>query len=164
MSLSLRFIKICMVASIALCFSLIAFNNLMDLKTNFLFVQHVMSMDTTFHVPHLMSRAMTDPVIQKYVYYFIIGWQIWVALLCWLGALKLLSNIKEAPEFFKRSRKTAFWGLFFGFLLYMVGFIIIGGEWFCMWQSHVWNGQMTAGLFVTLIMFVMLFLQSPDDI
>ena len=52
----------------------------------------------------------------------------------------------------------AFIGLFFGFILYMVGFIIIGSEWFCMWQSSTWNAQSTAGLFVSLIMFVMIFL------
>lgn len=40
----------------------------------------------------------------------------------------------------------------------MVGFIIIGGEWFAMWQSSKANGQTAAGLFVSLILFVMIVL------
>jgi predicted small integral membrane protein len=52
----------------------------------------------------------------------------------------------------------AFIGLFLGFILYMVGFIVVGGEWFSMWQSSTWNAQETAGLFASLIMLVMIFL------
>lgn len=56
----------------------------------------------------------------------------------------------------------AYIGLFSGFSLYMFGFIIIAGEWFCMWQSKEWNAQLTSGLFISLIMFVMIFLASAD--
>lgn len=80
-------------------------------------------------------------------------------MLCWIGCFILLRNVKRSEMIFNYSKQIAFIGLFFGFLLYMVGFIIIGGEWFSMWQSKTWNGQMTAGLFISLIMFVMIFLQ-----
>lgn len=164
MSLSMRLIKISMVASIALFFSLIAFNNLIDFRSNFLFVQHVLSMDTTFHEPSLIGRSITNPNLQKYAYDFIIAWEVLTAIVCWVGVIKLFLNIKESPSVFNRSRQIAFLGLFFGFLLYMVGFIVIGGEWFSMWQSHLWNGQMKAGLFINLIMFVMIFLQQREDV
>lgn len=159
MSLSLRYIQILMVASIALFFSIIAINNIFDSQSNWLFVQHVLSMDTTFHDTALMWRAITNPALQKFVYYFIIAWQILTATLCWLGSFILLTNINENDAQFDKSKKMALIGLFFGFLLYMVGFIIIGGEWFSMWQSSTWNGQMKAGLFINLIMFIMLFIK-----
>lgn len=156
---SLRYIQIAMVASIALFFSLVAFNNLTAFQANWQFVQHVLSMDTTFQDGVLMKRAITNPLIQKAAYFLIILWQAITALICWLGCLILFRNIKEHPTQFHEAKKWAFIGLFFGFLLYMVGFIILGGEWFSMWQSKVWNGQAAAGLFLSLILFVMVFLK-----
>jgi predicted small integral membrane protein len=118
----------------------------------------VLSMDTTFDTT-LMWRSITSPVMQIATYYFIIAWEILTAIICWIGCFILLSKIKENNSRFNESKKIAFIGLFFGFLLYMVGFIIIGSEWFNMWQSRSWNGQMTAGLFISMIMFVMIFLK-----
>jgi len=152
-----------MIASIALFFSLVAFDNIIDFQSNWLFVQHVLNMDTTFQEPALMSRAITNPIIQKSTYYFIIGWEIITALLCWLGCVTLLAKINEDNIAFNKAKKIAFIGLFFGFLLYMVGFIVIGGEWFSMWQSSKWNGQMKTGLFISLIMFVMIFLKDESS-
>jgi predicted small integral membrane protein len=152
-----------MVCAIALFFSIVAFNNIIDFNSDFLFVQHVLSMDNTFQSPSLMGRAITDPTMQKYAYIFIIAWEAMTALVCWIGAFILLFNIRQTAYVFNQSRTIAFIGLFFGFLLYMVGFIIIGGEWFCMWQSKIWNGQTTAGMFVSLILFVMIFLQHNEE-
>ena len=158
MGLSLRFIRIGMVGSIALFFSLVALNNLIDFTSNFPAVEHVLSMDTTFHAPILMRRAITNPSIQLGAYYIIIAWELLTAIICWIGCVQLILNIKASDIQFNSSKTVAFIGLFLGFMLYMVGFIIIGSEWFCMWQSSTWNAQATAGLFVSLIMFVMIFL------
>lgn len=147
-----------MVASIALFFSIVTFNNVLDFESNWLFVKHVLSMDTTYHSRALMWRAITNPFHQKYAYYFLIGWECLTAIICWVGCIVLMLKIKKNEATFNESKKIAFIGLFLGFLLYMVGFIIVGGEWFSMWQSTTWNGQMTAGLFINLIMFVMIFL------
>jgi len=154
-----RHIQICMAGSIALLFSVIAFNNITDFKSNWLFVQHVLSMDTTFREPSLMWRAITNPVMQRFAYYSIIFWEVLTAIICWIGCFVMLSNINKNNFCFSESKRLVYIGLFFGFLLYMVGFIIIGGEWFSMWQSQIWNGQMKAGLFISLIMFVMIFLK-----
>ena len=163
MTVSLRVIKIGMVASIALFFSMVAFNNIIDFDSNWHFVQHVFSMDTTFRTPALMTRAITNPVIQCCAYYLIIAWEIITALICWIGCFMLLAKIKKQHAQFNAAKKIALIGLFFGFLLYMIGFMIIGGEWFVMWQSPIWNGQMKAGLFISLIMFVMIFLTMETD-
>jgi len=156
----LRYIKIGMVGAIALFFSLVAFDNLIEFTSNLPAVQHVLSMDTTFHVPILMRRAITNPSFQLSMYYFIIAWELLTALTCWCGCFWLLSNVNTSDVQFNKAKMIAFLGLFLGFLLYMVGFIIIGGEWFCMWQSSTWNAQATAGLFVSLILFVMIFLSQ----
>jgi len=156
--MGLRCIKMGLVGAMALFFSLVAFNNLIDFTSNYPAVQHVLSMDTTFHAPMLMTRAVTHPLLQLSAYYAIIVWELLTALMCWLGFFWLLYNIHATDIQFNHSKIIAFIGLFLGFLLYMVGFIIIGGEWFSMWQSPTWNAQTTAGLFVSLIMFMMIFL------
>jgi len=65
----LRVIKLGMVVSIALFFSIVAADNILDFNSNFLFVQHVLSMDTTFRAPKLMWRSITNPIIHQYAYY-----------------------------------------------------------------------------------------------
>lgn len=162
MTRSLRYIKIYMVASIALFFSIVAIDNVIDFNSNRPFVEHVLSMDTTFHDTAIMWRSITNPLIQMSVYFFIIGWETATAILCWIGCFTLLQKVNGADMQFKEAKNMAFIGLFFGFLLYMVGFIVIGGEWFSMWQSPNWNGQKTAGLFLSMIMFVMIFLNTND--
>ena len=158
----LRIIKTGMVATIALFFTVIAWDNIIDFKSNFLFVQHVLSMDTTFHQPAMMERAITNANIQTSFYYFIIATEFLTALCCWMGVIVLILNINQTSQQFNRSKTLVNIGLFIGFALYMVGFIIIGGEWFAMWQSPTWNGQMKAGLFISLIMFVMIFLNLHE--
>ncbi|WP_217430849.1 DUF2165 family protein [Sphingomonas bacterium] len=38
----------------------------------------------------------------------------------------------------------------------------IGGEWFLMWQSTVWNGQESAFRFYTTILLVLVYFNQPD--
>lgn len=159
---SLRVIKIGLVATIALFFSLVAFDNTIDHESNLLFVQHVMSMDTTLHDPTLMQRAITSLQAQTLVYYIIIIWQILTAIICWFGTLALIASIRDNNTLFHESKALAFLGLFSGVMLYLLGFIILGGEWFSMWQSPTWNGQSKSGLFISMIMFVMIFLNTRD--
>ncbi|MBA2710304.1 MAG: DUF2165 domain-containing protein [Tatlockia sp.] len=158
MPISFRYLKLFMVGSIALFFSLVSFDNLINVNSNLPAIQHVLSMDTTFNSPIFMRRAVTNPSIQIAVLYLISAWQLLTAIFCWLGCFQLLSHINSSALQFNQAKNLSFIGLFLGFMLYMVGFITIAGEWFCMWQSAVWNAQSTAGLFLSLIMFVMIFL------
>jgi len=53
-------------------------------------------------------------------------------------------------------------GLSLGFLLYAVGFVAVGGEWFAMWQSQIWNGQQKAFEFIGMIGVVLVVLLLSD--
>jgi predicted small integral membrane protein len=158
----LRYIKIGMVASVALFFSMVSFSNITDFQSNWQFVQHVMSMDTTFHSPALMWRAVTNQNSQLAVYCLIIAWETITAITCWIGCFIMLAHVNSEHVQFHSSKSIASLGVFFSFLLYMVGFIIIAGEWFSMWQSTQWNGQASAGLFLNFIFFTLIFLQQND--
>ncbi len=63
---------------------------------------------------------------------------------------------------FNRAKTFAVVGLTLGFLLWQVGFMSIGGEWFGMWQSQQWNGVPSAFRFLVTIIAVLIFVAMPD--
>lgn len=156
----IRLCKIALVAASALFFSLVAYGNIADYGSNWLFVQHVLSMDTTFPNSSLHWRAITNPSMQEAGYWLIIAAEMIAAALLWLGAARLLT-VAATPAF-KGAKGIAVAGLTIGLLLYIVGFIIAGGEWFAMWQSAVWNGQQKAFDFIAMIGLVLVVLLLPD--
>ena len=158
----IRAAKVAMVAAIALFASLVAFGNLTDYGTNFAFVQHVLMMDTIFPASTIKYRAITDPTLHHAAYALIIAAEIAVALLCWAGAFILLRQIRSDAQAFNRAKPVAIIGLLLGFLLWQVGFMTIGGEWFGMWMSAQWNGVASAFRFVATIALVLIFLALPD--
>jgi predicted small integral membrane protein len=117
-------------------------------------------MDTTFPQSTLRWRAITNPSVQAAGYWVIIGSEILIAVILWLGVASLLRSIDSTD--FARAKATAAAGLVLGFLLYAVGFVAIGGEWFAMWQSEIWNGQQKAFEFLTMISAVLVILLMPE--
>ena len=61
---------------------------------------------------------------------------------------------------FNAGKDLAVAGLVLGLLLWFGGFLVVGGEWFQMWQSKTWNGQEAAFRFVACIGLVLIFLDS----
>ena len=53
-------------------------------------------------------------------------------------------------------------GVGLGFLLWFTGFMVLGGEWFAMWQSKAWNGQQAAFWFYMTLLAVGIFVNQPD--
>jgi predicted small integral membrane protein len=160
--IAIRVAKTALVAAIALFASLVAFGNLTDYQTNFVFVQHVLSMDTIFPSSTIRYRAITDPALHQAAYALIIVAEIAVAALCWAGAILLLRQLRSGAAAFNRAKPVAVAGLTAGFLLWQVGFMSIGGEWFGMWMSQQWNGVESAFRFVATIGLVLIFLAMPD--
>ena len=118
-------------------------------------------MDTVFPENTLKYRAILDPFVWSLVYGLIIFAEFLTGLLLFIGAIGLLKNI-HSPLAFKRAKNWAYLGCLVGFLLWFFGFIVIGGEWFCMWQSEKWNGIEAAFRFVVIIMFILLFTAMPE--
>lgn len=132
---TLPFTVAVLVACNALYIFLVAVGNITDYDTNFAFVQHVLSMDTTnFGAaagtdldPDVMWRAITDPVVWNIAYIGVIVWESAAALvligacIAWLRAF-----ITRGAYDLARTLST-------------IG-LLIGGEWFQMWRSTAWNG------------------------
>jgi predicted small integral membrane protein len=158
----LRLSKIALVAAIALTTGLVAFGNLTDYDTNWAFVVHVLSMDTIFPNAAIRYRAITDPALQSAAYWLIIACELATAVLCTIGAIVLLAAIGGPADLFARRKAVAVAGLTLGFLTWQVGFMAIGGEWFGMWQSSVWNGEQSAFRFHMTIVAVLIYLALPE--
>jgi predicted small integral membrane protein len=161
-ALLLRVVKIAMIAAVALLFSLVAFGNLTDYGTNLAFVDHVLSMDTLFPTTTITWRANHNEIIHRGAYALIIAVEIVAAILCWLGAFALLRVLRARARTFNGAKSFGIAGLAAGFLLYQLGFITIGGEWFGMWMSHEWNGVPSAFRYLMITIAVLILLVLPD--
>jgi len=139
----LRCVKILTVASIAVWVSLIAIGNLTDYGSNFMYVSHVMSMDTTFPGSRLTYRAITSPILHHVAYWLIILVELGIAGLCWWATVAMF-RARTSPVAFHAAKGMATAGYGLALALWVIGFMAIGGEWFAMWQSATWNGQNAA--------------------
>ena len=159
---ALRLSRMALAASVAALFTLVAFGNVTDYGSNFAFVQHVLAMDTTFGSPGVMWRAITSPAVHHAAYVAIIGWQAGTAALLWVGVARLWRTRRGAAAAWNAARGPALLGLTAGMLLYGLGFLVIAGEWFAMWQSRQWNGQANAAIFLTFIGLALLHLSAAE--
>ena len=157
-----RAAKIAMVAAIAAFATVVAFGNITDYDTNFVFVQHVLSMDTVFPRSTITWRALANPMLHHVAYAIIIAAEALMAVLCWIGAARLLQQLRAPAGAFNRAKAFSVAGLTLGFLTWQFGFMTVGGEWFGMWMSSQWNGVPSAFRFVMVIIAVLIFVAVPD--
>jgi predicted small integral membrane protein len=158
-----RISKTLLVGSIGLLALVIVLNNLTDYNANFMYIQHVLSMDTVFPDSQLTWRAIASPPMQKLVYGAIIATESTITVLCLGGAVRLLQAIGLGGAAFNQAKATAVYGLTLAFVFWFVGFMVVAGEWFTMWQSVDWNGQQPAFRFIGCIGFVLLYLSLVDS-
>ena len=159
-----RVAKSLLVAAVALYMGVVAYNNIVDYGSNLAFVQHVLSMDTTFPGNRLLGRAITSPFVHHLFYASIILWETlstlslaWAALLLWRS--------RNLPQPLARPAKSwAAIALVANLLLWFVAFLTVGGEWFAMWQSQSWNGQSAAFRMFACVGIILLYVRMPEDI
>jgi predicted small integral membrane protein len=153
--------KVILTWAVALFASLVVFNNVTDYDSNYMFVSHVLKMDTTFPGNRAMWRAIDSPWLYHASYGLIIVVEAAVALMCWVGGWRLVRSVNDATRF-NHAKQVAIAGLTLGIILWFTGFITIGGEWFAMWQSKVWNAQEAAFRLVVIFGIALLFLVQSD--
>lgn len=160
--MAVRLSKIALVAAIGLLALVIVVNNLTDYNTNFQYVYHVLSMDTIFPDSTLTWRAIRIPALQHAAYALIIATEATIAILCLVGAGQLLQGLRASGHLFNRAKAIATGGLTLAFLFWFVGFMVLGGEWYAMWQSPDWNGQQPAFRFIGCVGLVLIYLSQAD--
>ena len=153
--------KTLLTATLALYFLIAAFNNMIDYGTNLKFVEHVLSMDSIPADANVMWRAIRNPQVHHVAYWGVILWELVTGCICGLGAKRLFSALRSEQEF-EVAKTTPIAGLWLGLLLWSLVFITIGGEWFLMWQSSQWNGELAALRMFVLNAITLLFLYLPE--
>jgi predicted small integral membrane protein len=162
--LAARLAKLVMVSSLACLALIVTFDNVYDYDANFSFVRHVLSMDTTFQDEPLMGRAITDPALWRLSYACIILGEGLTAAAFTGAAIQLARNLLSDASRFRRSKRLVFVGAALGFLVWFFGFMVIGSEWFAMWQSKVWNGQEAAFRFSMTLLGVLILNQDDPEL
>ena len=157
-----RWSKVLLLAAVGFYFALVVFNNVTDFGSNYQYVRHVLAMDSTFPGNHGMWRAISRPAIYLLFYLGIIAYEALNAVLCCWGAIALF-RARHAPETaFQQAKRIGIAALTAGLLLWFVAFVCVGGEWFLMWQSKIWNGEETAFRMFAIEAFVLLLLQMRE--
>jgi predicted small integral membrane protein len=158
-----RYAKSVMSLSLAAFLLLVTFDNITDYGSNFAFVRHVMSMDTTFPGNALMYRSVTTPALWHLAYAIIIVSQATAGMLYLIGAVRLYRARHAPGAVFNRAKSSVIAASLLGFVIFFFMFMVIGGEWFSMWQSKDYNAQEAAFRFYMAVLGVLIFVSLPDD-
>ena len=158
-----RLAKIALVASVGLFALMVGLDNIFDYQTNFEAVRHVLSMDTLPPGAAFGWRAITLATLHHLTYGFIILTEVASAAFLVMGAGRMARAARYDAAIFNESKRLAIAGLVALFLLYFVGFLIVGGEWFEMWRSNGWNFQEAAFRFAVVIGVILIFVAQQDD-
>jgi predicted small integral membrane protein len=140
----------------------VAYDNLVDYGSNFAFVQHVLSMDTTFRENALLDRAITRPWMWHVGYLLIIAGEAATGILLLFGSAVLWRARRQPASTFQAAKRWVVAGCGLGFVVWFFGFMVVGGEWFAMWQSKAWNGQEGAFRFYMAVIGVLVFVNQAD--
>ena len=164
--MAFRLSKAVLIFAIAVFYTILVLNNITDYGSNYEFVRHVLMMDSTFPGNHLMWRAVTSSRVHTAFYNGIIAWESVTMLLCWWAGVRLLKSCRADRAQFAAALNIATIALTTSLLMWLVAFLDVGGEWFLMWQSKMWNGQEEAFRMFTVVGVVFLVVvqrePSPD--
>src|SRR5450432_3976219 len=161
--LLIRSCKIALSGAVAFLLLLVVFNNLTDYSSNYNFVFHVLSMDTTFPGNQGMWRSIHTTWIYHAFYATIIFWEATSGALIATGTLRLYKARTISAAAFNRAKGLAAAGLTLSLIQWFFAFISVGGEWFLMWQSKIWNGQDAAFRMFACLGLILIFLVQKDD-
>lgn len=151
------------ICGVGLLTFLVVINNLTDYYSNYYFVQPVMKMDTTFPENKLMYRSVNTGTFYHIAYILLIALESLMAFCCLKGAWHMYRNIKKSAVQFHAGKRWAIYGLILGIAIWFIGFEVIGGEWFAMWQSSKWNGLYSADRIVIFIGISLIMLMLKED-
>jgi predicted small integral membrane protein len=160
--MALRISKAVLVFAIALFYTILVLNNITDYGSNYEFVRHVLMMDSTFPGNHGMWRAVNSSLVHTVFYIGIIAWESVTMLLCWWAGVRLLKSYRADTAQFATALNFAVIALTTSLLMWLVAFLDVGGEWFLMWQSQIWNGQQEAFRMFTIVGVVFLVVVQRD--
>ena len=74
----------------------------------------------------------------EFAYWLIILGEGITSVVLGIAAVAVLRHLRSEGARFNRAKRFLFIGATVGFLVWFSGFMVVGGEWFQMWQSQKW--------------------------
>ena len=85
-----------------------------------------------------------------------------MAFCCLKGSWLLFKNLKADALKFNAAKNWSVAGILIGIIIWFLGFEVIGGEWFAMWHSTIWNGLAAAERILTFLVLTLILLHMKD--
>ncbi|MCO8313735.1 DUF2165 family protein [Pseudomonas mandelii] len=153
----IRYSKVILMAYISFFGLLVMYSNFTDYASNYEYVGHVLSMDTTRENLNLSYRAITSPLLHHRIYWIIITLEVIYTAFCLLGAYHLYRKTDASAEEFHEAKKFAIIGLLIAMFVYYICLQVIGVEWFNMDESQTWNAKDWARHIVDFILPLLIY-------
>lgn len=154
----IRYSKVILMAYISFFGLLVMIHNFTDYESNYTYVAHILSMDTTNASENIMYRAIDSPMIHHRIYWFIITMEVIYTVLCLIGTYQLYRYIDASPAVFHEAKKFSIMGILVAIFIYYVCLQTVGVEWFYMDTSQSWNAKDWARHIVDFIFPVMIYI------
>ncbi|MCX4220891.1 MULTISPECIES: DUF2165 domain-containing protein [Pseudomonas] len=153
--------KVAIVFMVGILGALIVFSNATDYNSNYIYLGHILSMDTTGS--HLMYRSINSEMMHHRIYWMIMTLETIFTSACLLGGYQLAKNINASDEQFHEAKKYAVLGFLVALFIYYFCLQVIGIEWFDMDQSEDWNAMKWAQSIVDFLLPALIFLVMKVD-
>ncbi|MEM9681912.1 MAG: DUF2165 domain-containing protein [Pseudomonadota bacterium] len=142
----------------------VAYGNVADYDTNWVYVQEVMSMRYAQSDPDVAWRAITSPSLHRLAYAAIIIAEAVAGVFFVFAGILMAWRLKAPVSAFQTAKTPFAIGLTIAILVWLFGFMVLAGEWFQMWRSQTYNAQETAFFFyMTMLLGGVYIFQHSDD-
>ncbi|MFW9081637.1 DUF2165 family protein [Pseudomonas sp. P2757] len=159
----IRYSKILLMAYISFFGLLVMYSNFTDYASNYEYVGHVLSMDTTLVNPNIRYRAIESPMMHHRIYWFIITMEVTYTAFWLLGTYQLFRKRNDSAEMFHDAKKFSIIGLLIAIFIYYVCLQIVGVEWFDMDTSKTWNAKDWARHIVDFMLPLLIFIALKTE-
>ena len=160
--MTIRLSKALLLFALAFYYTLVVFNNTNDYHSNLTFVQHVLLMDTTYPGNNGMWRSIHSPAIHFAFFASIVCYETLTAFLLYWGGVRLVRNLRSSVVVFNVAKRLGVVALTMSMLMWLTAFLTVGNEWFLMWQSKDWSGEVAAQHMFAIAGILLLYLVMPD--
>ncbi|RDI67622.1 DUF2165 domain-containing protein [Nocardia pseudobrasiliensis] len=122
---------------------IVAITNCTDTDTNRRGVSAVLSMRQTIHHPSVDWHAITNGTAVWIAYVLVVIWEFLIALVLLSAAVAWIRTLRGRPaQALATKLSTLGWTMVI--VLFVGGFLTIGGEWFRMWANKEVNASSAA--------------------
>lgn len=137
---------------------LVMMQNFFDYNSNYVYVAHILSMDTITANENIMYRAIKSPYLHHRIYWFIITMEVTYTVLCLMGTYHMYRKINDSAEAFHEAKKFSIMGILVAIFIYYVCLQTVGTEWFDMDTSKAWNAKEWARNIVDFMFPLMIYI------